>query len=211
MAKKSRLVPVLAAYSKALLLHEPHEIAEEEATHDTIVSLIAARYDSEPTSYKEAMETVNAPHWRDAAVSEFDSLAVNKTWTLVPRPLHRKVLQCRWVFARKRDSRGQVVRYKARLVIKGFQQKQGLDYTEIFSPVVRMEVLRLLLAIAAILDYEVEQMDVKTAFLHGQLSEEIYMEQPEGVSCERQRRLCVQAEEKSLWPETSTKTMVHEV
>ncbi|KAG3073344.1 hypothetical protein PI125_g22263 [Phytophthora idaei] len=126
------------------------------------------------------MHSPHASDWHDAALSEYESLMQNQTWTLVPRPNNRKVLQCRWDFVRKRDAATSTVRFKARLVIKGFQQKYSIDYTEIFSPVVRMEVLRLLLALAAILDYEIEQMVVKTAFLIGSFGVEIFMEQPEG-------------------------------
>ncbi|POM69721.1 LOW QUALITY PROTEIN: putative transposable element [Phytophthora palmivora] len=114
-----------------------------------------------------------------ATLSEYESCVQNQTWTLVPRPHNRK---CRWVFVRKRDETGSIVCFKTRLVMKGFQQKYGIDYTEIFSPVVRMEVLRLLLTLAAIIDYEIEQMDVKTAFLNGSLDVEIFMEQPEGFA-----------------------------
>ncbi|POM62069.1 Gag-pol Polyprotein, partial [Phytophthora palmivora] len=91
----------------------------------------------------------------------------------------------------RRDATGRFVRFKARLVIKGFQQKYGIDYTEIFSPVVRMEVFRLLLTLAAILDYDIEQKDAKTAFLNGSLGLEIFMEQPEGfVSKEHPDLVC---------------------
>ncbi|WCJ24325.1 Transposon TyH3 Gag-Pol polyprotein [Euphorbia peplus] len=84
------------------------------------------------------------------------------------------------VFKLKRDGNGKLVKYKARLVVKGFQQKKGIDFDEIFSPVVKMTSIRAVLSLAASLDLELEQMDVKTAFLHGDLKEEIYMAQPEG-------------------------------
>ncbi|GMF39234.1 unnamed protein product [Phytophthora fragariaefolia] len=112
--------------------------------------------------------------------SEIQSHEDNETWVLVPRPKDRNVLKNRWVYVIKYKSDGSVDRFKARLVIKGFLQKYGIDYTEIFAPVVRMEILRLFLALAAAMDLEVEQMDVKTAFLNGYLDEEIYMEQPVG-------------------------------
>ncbi|POM73802.1 putative transposable element [Phytophthora palmivora] len=83
------------------------------------------------------------------------------------RPKGRKILSCRWVFVVKYTGTGEIDRFKARLVIKGFLQEYGIDYNEIFSPVIKMEVLRLLLTIAALFDLEIHQMDVKTAFLNG--------------------------------------------
>lgn len=84
------------------------------------------------------------------------------------------------MFKLKKDGSGKVVKYKARLVVKGFQQKKGIDFDEIFSPVVKMTSIRIILGMVASMNLELEQMDVKTAFLHGSLDEEIYMEQPEG-------------------------------
>ncbi|POM64988.1 putative transposable element [Phytophthora palmivora] len=113
----------------------------------------------------------------------------NQTWVLVPRPKGRKILRSRWDFVVKYTGTGEIDRFKARLVIKGFLQEYGIDYNEIFSPVIRMEVLRLLLTIAALLDLEIHQMDVKTAFLNGFLEEEIYMAQPEGFTTPGQEDL----------------------
>uniref|UniRef100_H3G7X0 Reverse transcriptase Ty1/copia-type domain-containing protein n=1 Tax=Phytophthora ramorum TaxID=164328 RepID=H3G7X0_PHYRM len=98
---------------------------------------------------------------------------------LTKLPKGRRALQCRWVFVVNYKGDGTIDRYKARLVIKGFLLKYGIDYDEIFSPVIRMEVLRLLLTIAVLLELEIHQMDVETAFLNGFLDKEIYMEQPE--------------------------------
>ena len=106
---------------------------------------------------------------------EIKSQMANGTWELVDLPKGRKAIPCRWVFVVKPGAR-----YKARLVAKGFKQQAGIDYDEIFSPVARFESLRLLLAHAALHDWEVEALDVKTAFLYGELEEEIYMEQPKG-------------------------------
>lgn len=84
------------------------------------------------------------------------------------------------MFRLKNEEKNEQPRYKARLVVKGFAQKKGIDFDEIFSPVVKMSSIQIVLSLAACMDLEVEQMDVKTAFLHGSLEEEIYMEQPEG-------------------------------
>ena len=109
---------------------------------------------------------------------EYNSLLENQTWNLVPLPSGRKLVRCRWVYRTKRAKDGQINRYKARIVAKGFQQVHGIDYDETFAPVVKMDSIRLALAIAATKGWEVHQMDVKNAFLHGDLSKEIYMEQP---------------------------------
>ena len=110
--------------------------------------------------------------------AEDASLKKNHTWTLVSKPQQRKVLQGKWVFKLKRGSQGEILRYKSRWVIRGFEQKEGLDYNEIFATVVKPMSYKALFAIAAALDLEIEQMDVKTAFLYGDIVEEIFVEQP---------------------------------
>ena len=109
-----------------------------------------------------------------------DSLRVNKTWVLSPLPPGRKAIGCKWVLRIKKGVDGSVEKFKARLVAKGYAQKEGLDFNETFAPVAKMTSIRTLLALAAQYGLEVHQMDVKTAFLNGDLEEEIYMEQPEG-------------------------------
>ena len=104
----------------------------------------------------------------------------NQVWTLIDLPDGVKTIGCKWVFKKKTDMDGKVHTYKARLVAKGFKQTHGIDYDETFSPVVMLKSVRILLAIAAYYDYEIWQMDVKTAFLNGNLIEDVYMTQPEG-------------------------------
>eukprot|EP00253_Pinus_taeda_P003400 PITA_03400 len=111
---------------------------------------------------------------------EYHSLLSNDTWDLVPLPKGRKLVRCKWVYRTKYGPDGKVVKHKARLVAKGFSQVEGIDYTETFSPVAKMNSIRLVFSLAASLKWEVHQMDVKSAFLHGDLHEEIYMEQPIG-------------------------------
>lgn len=130
-----------------------------------------------PNSHGEAMRSSDKDKWIAAEKSEMESLQANSTWVLVPRPKGRKVVKNRWVYAIKHDGR-----YKACLVAKGFTQVWGQDYHETFSPVARFESLRYMFAHVALEDWEMESMDVKTAFLNGDLEEEIYMEQPEGWS-----------------------------
>ncbi|GJV20747.1 retrotransposon protein, putative, ty1-copia subclass [Tanacetum coccineum] len=112
---------------------------------------------------------------------EIDSLRKNKTWELVDYPVRQKLVSCKWLFKIKEGIEGvQKLRYKARLVARGFTQRAGIDYNEVFSPVVQHTSIRVILALTAYKDYELEQLDVKTAFLHGNLEEVIYMRQPEG-------------------------------
>ena len=134
----------------------------------------------EPRTYAEAMTTPEREQWEQAMREELASIVANHTWTLVPLPAGRRAVGCKWVLKLKRKADGSIDRFKARLVAKGFLQKEGLDYTETFAPVARMPSLRALLAIAAARDLEVHQMDVRTAFLNGELEEDIYMEQPQG-------------------------------
>ncbi|KAL8124825.1 hypothetical protein AgCh_012470 [Apium graveolens] len=104
----------------------------------------------------------------------------NKVWKLVPAPKNRSVIGTKWVFRNKMDENGIVTRNKARLVVKDYSQEKGIDYDEIFAPVARLEEIRIFLAFAAHSDFKVYQMDVKSAFLNGELEEEIYLQQPPG-------------------------------
>ncbi|MCO5612448.1 hypothetical protein L7F22_066715 [Adiantum nelumboides] len=112
--------------------------------------------------------------------SEYQSLMANGTWQLVPAPPNRKLVICKWLLRKKFHADGSVSRYKARLVARGFTQIPGLDYSETFSPVLRITSFRVLIAIAALFGFLLHQMDVRTAFLNGDLQEEIYMSQPNG-------------------------------
>jgi hypothetical protein len=134
----------------------------------------------EPECFDEAMSHEKKSEWLQAMQEEMKSLHENHTFELVKLPKGKRALKNKWVFRLKIDEHCSQPRYKARLVVKGFGQKKGIDFEEIFSPVVKMSSIRVVLGLAASLNLEVEQLDVKTAFLHGDLDEEIYMEQPEG-------------------------------
>src|SRR3954466_10070986 len=131
----------------------------------------------------------------------------NKVWTLVDIPEDRKAVENKWIFKKKTDADGNVSVYKARLVAKGFRQIQGVDYEETFSPIVMLKSIRILLAIAAYYDYEMWQMDVKTAFLNGNIEEELYMVQPEcfihpkdaGKVCKLQQSIYVLKQASRSW------------
>jgi len=150
-------------------------------------ALLAAAEYQDPLTFQEAMRSEQADQWHDACQYEIDMLAKNGTWTLVDLPAGRKAIKSKWVFKRKADGC-----YRACLVAKGFTQIQGIDYDETFSPVARFESLRLILALATLKDWEIHQMDVKSAFLNGLLEEEIYMEQPEGfITPGQESKVCL--------------------
>ncbi|GJU84592.1 putative RNA-directed DNA polymerase [Tanacetum coccineum] len=133
----------------------------------------------EPESYSESLSSKEFVQWNKAINEEMVSLEKNQTWSLVRLSAGKKALQSKWVFKVKEEHDGKK-RYKDRLVVKGFQHKQGVHYNEIFSPVVKMTTIRLVLSIVAAENLHLEQLDVKTTFLHGDLDEDIYMTQPEG-------------------------------
>ncbi|CAL5395053.1 unnamed protein product [Camellia sinensis] len=140
-------------------------------------------------SFQEAQNHKEKSSWHLAMQEEMQSLQKNQTYDLIKLPQDRKPLQNKWVFKLKKDGSGKLVKYKARLVVKGFRQKKGMDFDEIFSPVVKMTSIRVVLGLAASLNLELEQMDVKTTFLHGDLKEEIHMEQLEGFEIKGKENL----------------------
>ncbi|KAD6119012.1 hypothetical protein E3N88_10283 [Mikania micrantha] len=142
--------------------------------------LVVAEPDDEPTNYKSAVSDPESAKWLDAMNFEMQSMRDNQVWDLVELSPGSRAVGSKWIFKRKTDMHGNVHTYKARLVAKGFTQTQGVDYDETFSPVAMIKSIRILLAITAYYDYEIWQMDVKTAFLNGHLSEDVYMVQPDG-------------------------------
>lgn len=157
---------------------------KEEDINWPVTLSMSADYDlNAPRNYKEAMKLMSKEKWIAACDAEMRAHEVNKTWTLVPRPKDRKPLGCMWIF--KTKDNGQA---KARVVVFGNHQKEGIDYTETFSPTIRFTSLRLALAIAAKQNLVVKQMDVSTAFLNGTLNEEIYMLQPEGYKVPKKEK-----------------------
>lgn len=135
-------------------------------------------FTQDPVTLEEALSHPDSDKWKLAMEEEYQSLMENHTWSLQDLPPNRRAIKCKWVFRTKRDITGSIDRYKARLVIKGYSQRKGVDYEETYSPVVRHSSLRYLFAIAAQMNLKIEQMDAVTAFLQGRLEDEIYMEQP---------------------------------
>lgn len=135
----------------------------------------------EPKTFAEAMKSKQRKKWKAAAEEEMASHKKNRTWDLIDKPEKAKLIGCKWLFKLKPGIPGvEDERYKGRLVAKGYSQTEGIDYNEIFSPVVKHVSIRFMLSVVVNLDFELEQMDVKTAFLHGTLEERILMTQPEG-------------------------------
>src|SRR5437016_5391017 len=138
-----------------------------------MVSELLANSD-EPKSYSEAVNGTEREKWRQAVTQEIKSLNENKTFIPIKRatlPPGTNIMGSKWVFKIKRNDKGEIERYKARLVAKGFTQKQGIDYNETFAPVVKYKSLRIILALSTIMDYEIKQMDVITAYLNGKVQE----------------------------------------
>ncbi|KAK8690580.1 hypothetical protein V6N13_074112 [Hibiscus sabdariffa] len=167
--------------------HEPERYGFLVTTHGDVILVDQ----DEPKTYQEAVANPDSEKWLEAMRSEMDSMSENQVWILVEPPEGIKPIGCKWVFKKKTDMDGNVQTYKGRLVTKGFQQIHGVDYDETFSPVAMFKSIRILLAVAAFHDYEIWQMDVKTAFLNGKLEEDVYMTQPEGfVTPENARKVC---------------------
>ncbi|KAG8483480.1 hypothetical protein CXB51_023157 [Gossypium anomalum] len=154
--------------------NEPEAISEELMTDqfETDQNDPDMNVDDEPVRAHEG--------WKRAMSDEIAMIEKNQTWELVPRPDKRKVIGVKWVYRAKQNADGSLNKLKARLVVKGFSQKYGLDYMETFAPVARLDTIRLLVALAAQMEWKIHQLDVKSAFLNGYLEEEIYVEQPEG-------------------------------
>ncbi|GJX27681.1 ribonuclease H-like domain-containing protein [Tanacetum coccineum] len=128
-------------------------------------------------SYRDAF---NDPNWQNAMRDEYTALIKNKTWTLVPRPPDTNIVRCMWLFRHKYMANGTLSRYKAHLVANGSTQLEGVDVDETFSSAVKPGTIRTVLSLATSLHWPIHQLDVKNAFLHGDLSETIYMHQPPG-------------------------------
>ncbi|GJR13998.1 retrotransposon protein, putative, ty1-copia subclass [Tanacetum coccineum] len=149
-------------------------IEEDKISDSTLIDL------NEPANYKEAMACPEAAKWKEAMKSEIQSMYDNQVWNLVDTTPGLKIVGCKWIFKKKTCMDGNVHTYKARLVAKGYTQTHRIDYEETFSLVAKIKSIRIMLAIAAFYDYEIWQIDVKTAFLNGKLTEDVFMAQPKG-------------------------------
>ncbi|KAG7549162.1 Retrotransposon Copia-like N-terminal [Arabidopsis thaliana x Arabidopsis arenosa] len=154
-------------------------LSYDKLSHEYRLFCFAILAEKEPTSFKEA---VLLQHWLDAMNLELDALVSTSTWEICSLPDGKHAIGCKWVYKIKYKSDGSIERYKARLVAKGYTQQEGVDYLDTFSPVAKLTSVRLMLALAAIHNWSINQMDVTNAFLHGDLDEEIYMSLPQGYT-----------------------------
>jgi hypothetical protein len=136
--------------------------------------------EGDPSSYEEAMSRPDAFKWQEAMEDEMKSMSTNRVWDLEEIPKGAKTVGCKWVYKIKYDSKGNIEKYKGRLVAKGYTQREGIYYNETFSPVSCKDSFRIIMALVAHYDLELHQMDVKTTFLNGDLYEDVYMTQPKG-------------------------------
>jgi hypothetical protein len=158
----------------------PKGTFRESKKPDKYSSLIAnlnTVIDSDPFTFVEASKH---QVWKDAMNEEYDSILKNDVWTIVPRPHGKSVVTSKWVYKIKHAADGSIEKYKARFVARGFSQKEGIDYDEIFAPVARYTSIRIIISLAAVFGWKLHQMDVKTAFLNGEVEQEVYIEQPKG-------------------------------
>jgi hypothetical protein len=142
--------------------------------------------EGDPTSFEEAMRSVHSSEWLEAMKDEMKSMSTNDVWDLEEIPKRAKTVGCKWVYKTKCDSKGNIERYKARLVAKGFAQREGIDYNETFSPVSCKDSF---MTLVAHYNLELHQMDVKTAFLNGELYKNVYMAQPKGFVVEGKEKM----------------------
>nr|GEX39448.1 zinc finger, CCHC-type [Tanacetum cinerariifolium] len=152
-------------------LTEIYQNAREVETENLLFT------EEEPRNYKEASTDKKLI---EAMEIELDSINKNNTWTLTTLPINQKAIGLKWVYKAKMDAKGKIIKYKARLVAKGYVQEQGIDFDEVFTPVARIKTVRLILALAAYHGWQVHHLDVKSVFLHADLTEEVYVTQPEG-------------------------------
>ncbi|KAH9161813.1 hypothetical protein LEN26_001247 [Aphanomyces euteiches] len=157
---------------------------DEDASHSSkrqrILIAMAIHSTGLPSTINQAHNSSERDEWIQATNTEYNSLISHNTWKLCELPPDRKAIGCRWLFSKKYCADGTLSYYKARLVAQGFTQIEGIDYTDIFAPVIRISSIRVLLALAAMFSFKVYHMDVQTAFLNGKRQETLYMRQPPG-------------------------------
>ena len=158
--------------------------------NEHVAANIVQASDGDPLTYAEAMQRPDSLFWQRAMDEEVESLLANRTWDEEEVPEGVKLINGKWVYKLKRDLNGNPERYKARWVAKGFQQREGIDFNEVFAPTSKHTTLRALLSIVASRDLELHQLDVTTAFLHGDLEEDIWMKHPTGYDTGGKNKAC---------------------
>jgi hypothetical protein len=153
------------------------QISQPDVVRKILSVLPIDKYGHIVTCIDQALQD---PDWVNAMHEELNNFTRNQVWTLEKPPQDARIIGTKWVFRNKQDDQGVIVRNKARLVVKGFSQVEGLDFGETFAPVARLEAISILLAYASCYDIKLYQMDVKSAFLNGFINELVYVEQPPG-------------------------------
>ena len=146
--------------------------------------------EGDPTSFEEATRSAHSSKWLEAMQDEMRSMSTNRVCNLEKNPKGATIVCCKWVYKTKHDSKGNIERFKARLVAKGFTQREGIDYNETFSPVSSKDSFKIKMVLVAHYDLELHQMDVKKAFLNGDLEENVYMAQLKGFVMEGKKNEC---------------------
>ena len=141
------------------------------------LAAISTIVQSEPGTFEEV---VKHQVWKDVMHEEYESIMKNDVWDVVPRPKDKSVVTSKWLYKIKHGADGSVENYKAKFVARGFSQKEGIEYDDIFAPVARYTTIRSIITLAATQGWSLHQMDVKTTFLRGSIKEEVYVEQPLG-------------------------------
>ncbi|MCO5559705.1 hypothetical protein L7F22_013306 [Adiantum nelumboides] len=159
----------------------------------------------EPLSFDEVQ---NSKNWMAAMQSKFDALIENDTWTLCDLPPGKKAIRTKWVYKLKCKPDGEIDRYKSRLVAKGYAQQKGIDYEETFAPTCRMTTARFLCALAAHFGWDVHQSDIVTAFLNGDIIEEVYVTQPRSFVKKGQEDKVLQMSQSFVWVEAISSCLV---
>lgn len=159
-----------------LTLKKPKHLAD----YAMIIEECENQVTEDPATFEDALRSENSAEWKKAMDREIASLKENQTWILTDLPPGAKAIPCKWVFRLKKNPDGSIDKYKGRLVVKGFSQRHGIDYSETFSPVAKMGTIRSILSIAASERMHLIQFDVSTAFLYGELEETVFMRQPQG-------------------------------
>ena len=155
-----------------ILRDAPRVELEEEIDEEALLT-----EEEEPSCYQEAS---GQAAWEHAMKKEIEAIERNATWSLTELPVRHKIMGLKWVFKLKKNSNGEIIKHKARLVAKGYTQQQGVDFDEAFAPLARLDTVCVILAVAANRGWQVDHLDVKLAFLNGELHEEVYVAQPEG-------------------------------
>ncbi|GMF20290.1 unnamed protein product [Phytophthora lilii] len=209
-AAPSREIPLLDSEPHSTISAEgDDDVSEPESKRPRLdeyeIALSAAEV---PQSYAEAMASSEARYWKEAIRSEIRSHVRNHTWDLIMRPQGVNVIGSNWVFAYKYNEKGEIVRYKARLVALGYLQTQGTDYFHTYSPVASTNTIRVFLSVCCFNGLKIRQYDVETAFLNGNLTEVVYMAIPEGIRaktgmvCKLRRSLYGLKEAAAVWYQT---------